>query len=141
MRVKVKFFVLVLAICLAQAFLLNFESVPANATPDPEYVSRATIFIEGDDNFTAANGVVAGSGTAEDPYVIENWAIDASGAHGIHIKNTTSYFVVRNCLVENGSYFYNGIFYEGPALTSVFSLPPPLLISFYDPDGILLLAV
>jgi hypothetical protein len=37
-----------------------------------------------------------------DNYIIENYVINASKANGIDIRNTTAYFVIRNCLVENG---------------------------------------
>jgi parallel beta-helix repeat protein len=77
------------------------------ATPTP----RAPIFINGDSQFTPANGVTGGSGTQADPYIIENWVIDASGAIGITIQNTTKYFVVWNCLVENGGN-YIGIYLD-----------------------------
>jgi parallel beta-helix repeat protein len=71
------------------------------------------IYINGNENFTPANGVNGGgTGTADNPYIIENWAIDASGANGIDIQNTTAYFVVRNCLVENGGWFYCGIYLD-----------------------------
>jgi parallel beta-helix repeat protein len=60
------------------------------------------IFIENDDNFNISNGVVAGTGTENSPYIIENWAISAATTDGIHIKNTRAHFIVRNCLVENG---------------------------------------
>ncbi|GAI30298.1 unnamed protein product, partial [marine sediment metagenome] len=74
---------------------------------------RSQIFIESDDFFTPDNGVNGGgSGTPADPYIIENWVIDASGAHGIRIENTTKYFVIRNCLVENGGSSYYGIYLE-----------------------------
>jgi parallel beta-helix repeat protein len=71
---------------------------------------HAPISIVGDNSFTPANGVNGGgTGTENDPYVIENWAINASGANGIYIQNTTKYFVIRNCLVENGGSSYSGI--------------------------------
>jgi parallel beta-helix repeat protein len=71
---------------------------------------HGTIHIDGNADFTATNGVVGGSGTKNDPYIIQNWAISAENAHGIEIRNTTAYFVVRNCLVENGGVSYDGIF-------------------------------
>ena len=71
---------------------------------------HAPIYIDGDDNFIPANGVVSGSGTENDPYVIENWEISAENAYGIEIRNTTAYFVVRNCVVENGGGAYDGIY-------------------------------
>ncbi|MEW6069366.1 MAG: right-handed parallel beta-helix repeat-containing protein [Candidatus Thermoplasmatota archaeon] len=76
--------------------------------------SHAPIYIEGNADFTAANGVVSGTGGATDPYIIENWDINASTAHGVHIRNTTAYFVIRNCTIRDGKtnnydgiYFYN----------------------------------
>jgi parallel beta-helix repeat protein len=95
-------FILILAVC-AQAGAA--EAPATNAAPSP----RAPIYIVGDNSFTPANGVTGGSGTASDPYIIENWAIDASGANGIDIENTTAYFVVRNCLIENATDPYDGI--------------------------------
>ncbi|MBU3902481.1 MAG: right-handed parallel beta-helix repeat-containing protein, partial [Candidatus Thermoplasmatota archaeon] len=57
------------------------------------------IHIYGNDDFTEENGVVNGSGTESDPYIIEGWDIDASqGSNaGIEIRNTNVYFIIRNC--------------------------------------------
>jgi basic membrane protein A len=74
--------------------------------------SHDPIYIDGDDNFIPANGVVAGSGTAEDPYIIEGWDIDASTADGIRIRNTTAYFIIRNVYVHDGYYPYRGVVLE-----------------------------
>jgi len=74
--------------------------------------SHSPIYIGGNDNFTLANGVVAGSGTEDDPYIIEDWAISASTANGIQIQNTTAYFIIQNCLVENGGSDYSGIYLD-----------------------------
>lgn len=67
------------------------------------------ILIVGDNNFTPVNGVVAGSGTENDPYIIERWVIDASSADGMRVEGTVKHFVIRNCLVENGN-SYCGIY-------------------------------
>jgi len=69
------------------------------------------IYIHGNDNFTFANGVTSGSGTAEDPYVIENWAINASNGRGVWVENTAHYFTLRNILVENGDIDYEGVYF------------------------------
>jgi parallel beta-helix repeat protein len=71
------------------------------------------ILIVGNDNFTLANGVTSGSGIVGDPYVIENYIIDASTANGIEIRDTTAYFVVRNCIIENGWIGENVVNYYG----------------------------
>jgi parallel beta-helix repeat protein len=61
------------------------------------------IRIEGDDDFTTENGVTGGSGTEEDPYLIEGWTIVGNGSVpvGILIANTTSWFILRDCVVSN----------------------------------------
>jgi len=68
------------------------------------------IYIYGDCDFTVENGVMSGSGTAEDPYVIEGWRIDAPRAdYGVYVDHTCKHFVIRDCIVERarvaGVYF------------------------------------
>lgn len=59
------------------------------------------IYIHGDEAFTWENGVVKGSGTPDDPYVIEGWVIDTGGHdYGIYIDGTRAHFVIRNCQIR-----------------------------------------
>jgi len=61
----------------------------------------------------ATTGVVRGSGSATDPYVISGWDIDASGADGINVKDADAYFVIRDCYIHDGIANYNtGIYLE-----------------------------
>ncbi len=53
-----------------------------------------------------------GSGTAEDPYVIEGYSIITTNSRGIRITGTTKYFTVRNCYVDAKDY---GIYIENVA--------------------------
>jgi parallel beta-helix repeat protein len=71
---------------------------------DDNYTLHDPIVIYGDEDFTSENGVVGGSGTAEDPYIIEGWLIIGSGPYtlGIEILSTSAYFVIRNCMIEAG---------------------------------------
>ncbi|UCF09491.1 MAG: right-handed parallel beta-helix repeat-containing protein [Candidatus Bipolaricaulota bacterium] len=65
---------------------------------------RDPIYIHGDDEFTPANGVVSGCGTANDPYIIEGWHIVPTLAgYGIYIDHTSSYFIIRHCAIEEAS--------------------------------------
>ena len=73
------------------------------------YTSHQPILIEGNSDFTSANGVTGGSGTPVDPYVIEDWDINASSAHGIHIGNTSVHFVIRDSYMHDGSSSKYGI--------------------------------
>ncbi|TDA33944.1 MAG: hypothetical protein DSO02_03230, partial [Hadesarchaea archaeon] len=92
-KLSILFALLLISLLSLSSLFLTLSSVrTVSASPDP----HAPIYIEGDGNFKPANGVRSGSGTKTDPYIIENWEIDASNAHGIHIKNTTAYFVIRN---------------------------------------------
>lgn len=46
-----------------------------------------------------------GMGTPEDPYIIQNYVIDAQGAgSAIYIGNTSLHFVIRNCTLYNTSF-------------------------------------
>jgi len=74
-------------------------------------LTRDPIYIVGNDNFIPANGVVGGSGTENDPYIIENWDISAGSAIGIEIWNTTAYFIIRNCYVHDSGKYYDGIYF------------------------------
>jgi len=69
-----------------------------------DLVSRRVISITNDYEFTVENGVCSGSGTAADPYVIENWLIDAGlDDYGIRIHNTSRAFIIRNVEVTGAS--------------------------------------
>ena len=98
---------LIIASLMVPAISLLFVG-SSSATPEG-LTPRAPIYIYADDGFILANGVVGGSGTENDPYIIENYSINAENADGIWIENTTAYFLVRNCLIENGVDNYNGI--------------------------------
>ncbi len=65
---------------------------------------HGVIKIVGDAAFTAENGTTHGNGSATNPYVIENWSIDAQGkSYGIWIENTRAHFIIRNCTVYNAT--------------------------------------
>lgn len=84
------------------AFLLLFGIVVVASCEN--VFARKPIEITSDYEFTSKNGVVAGSGTADDPYVIEGWQIDA-GYHdyGIRIHRTTRAFVIRNVEISGAA--------------------------------------
>jgi len=72
------------------------------------------IWIDGDNNFTSENGVTNGTGTIEDPYIIEGWEIkrrlDTSMGMcaGIVIKNSSKHVVIRNLYIINPMFDYGG---------------------------------
>src|SRR5438552_8167596 len=80
--------------------VLIFVAVPGSGKPSPAalpaYAPHPPILIMGDANFTPANGVVSGTGTPGDPYVIEGWEIDTVTANAVDVRGTRASFVVRN---------------------------------------------
>lgn len=60
------------------------------------------IHIHGNQEFTIENGVTGGSGTSEDPYLIEGWDIISDGFSpaGVLIEETTVPFILCNCTIS-----------------------------------------
>ncbi len=91
-----------IAIIASVLLLMSLQSFSLPFSKANNYMPHPPIIIEGNDDFTPENGVVAGSGTKENPYIIEGWEINASGEwHGITIKNTTAYAVIRKCYIHH----------------------------------------
>ncbi|MHA1946265.1 MAG: right-handed parallel beta-helix repeat-containing protein [Candidatus Hodarchaeales archaeon] len=64
--------------------------------------SHAPISIDGNKalaSFIKDEGL-SGDGTFTSPYMIENFIINASTAHGISIQSTDAYLIIRNCTIE-----------------------------------------
>ena len=67
------------------------------------------IYIYGNDEFTAENGVTGGNGTVNNPYLIENWVFTSVGSgQAISILDTDAYFIIRNCTIRG---FQDGIWF------------------------------
>ncbi|MHA1611939.1 MAG: NosD domain-containing protein [Promethearchaeota archaeon] len=79
--------------------VLNNLNSPLKAyNHDPIYIDGNAMLA----TFIGTEGL-SGDGTYVSPYIIEDFIIDASTAHGIEIKNTDSYLIVRNCSVSGGA--------------------------------------
>lgn len=69
-----------------------------------EFIPHDPIDIDGNENFAEWNGVVGGMGKADDPFVLEGWAIIGSMGHGITVKNTDAYCIIRNCQISTSKW-------------------------------------
>ncbi len=69
--------------------------VAASGSHDP-------ITILGNGDFTAENGVISGSGTVEDPYLIAGWEIDVPNGtpYGIKVENASVSFILRGLVIR-----------------------------------------
>lgn len=82
-------------------------------------VAHDSIFIDGDGAlaaFCAGNGT---NGTQSNPYIIQNYVINAPTAIGIYIENTNACLVIRNCVVDNGNGSEIGIYLENTSSVNV----------------------
>jgi len=78
-------------------------------TGDWDLVPRSPIWIIGDENFTIVNGVSAGSGTSEDPFIIRGWQINGSeGFNCISVWDVMAHFVIEDCTLLGSKQFTTG---------------------------------
>ena len=97
-----------LIVQIAESGGSHSSETPVRTPAGVFYFLRAPISIVGNGNFTITNGVSGGNGTASNPYIIANWAINASSKDGISIQGTDAYFKVRNCYVHDGRHAMTG---------------------------------
>lgn len=66
---------------------------------------RGPISILGDADFTEANGVIGGTGTEDDPYVIAAWEIIVPSGeyYGVRVENVTAHFELRGLVIQNAT--------------------------------------
>ena len=109
-KLKMIFSFLVLTVLIASIGISIVPSINVNGQNSSTGVTNHDpIQIHGNDDFTTENGVTGGSGTKNDPYIIENWYINASASqeyksYGIKIESTTVYFIIKNCEIHHGDY-------------------------------------
>ena len=89
----------------------NCQSVLVVIPPNLSLIQHSPIAINGNAAlaaFCAGNGT---DGSHSNPYVIQDYVINATTANGIDVENTNAYLVIQNCVVENGSSTYNSGIY------------------------------
>ena len=118
-----EFYIFFLLICLIISSVLNFSSLPINysdTTDDFELIKNPESLFQIQNSFIDSEPIVAydehlptiatrGSGTEEDPYVIENLKITTPG-RAIHLGLITKHILIQNCWIssykEEGIYIY-----------------------------------
>lgn len=85
------------------ALLLALATLQVPYVAEAATLPHAPISITSDAGFTAANGVVAGTGTPGDPYVISGWQIASASGTAILIQDTTVSYVVRGNILEGST--------------------------------------
>ena len=93
------------------------DSVPVAEIPSfPERIISSMIPhepISVSNDTELANLASSGTGLFLDPFIIEDLAISTALGHGIHVKNTTSHFIIKNNFIDtNRVEGHFGIFLE-----------------------------
>src|SRR2546428_12303059 len=91
---------------LVVSILLAFVALSTNSplmSRASAYGQHAPIVIQGNSEFSAANGVTGGKGTRLNPYIISGWEIDSGLGDGIRIEQTDAYFIIRNVRVNSSA--------------------------------------
>ena len=94
------------ALILAITGLLALAAVAASGGPPTPRIAvshtpHGAILIQSNAEFTAANGVVGGHGTPDDPYLIAGWEItNVDTTEAIFIRDTDASFVIRDVYVH-----------------------------------------
>ncbi|OLE75249.1 hypothetical protein AUG19_06020 [archaeon 13_1_20CM_2_54_9] len=98
-----------LSLTLLIVLALTFSPTSPRLTKAQSLSPHDPIYISNDAGFTPANGVVNGSGTLMDPYVIAGWdisnvnnaTIGPPPGSAIHIANTHASFIIRDNYIHS----------------------------------------
>ncbi len=91
------------------SYLPEFPAQPISLNTQLNFLTDSPISISGDAQLNATAS--AGNGTAINPYILENYIINASGSglDAILIQNTNAHFILRNCTIIATDVFQAGI--------------------------------
>lgn len=88
--------IVLLSICISPITNIHSSNSLHNSKTNLSLTPHSSIYITSDSGFE----VFPGTGTEEDPYVIEGLNITTYSEYGIYITGTTKFFIVRNCYID-----------------------------------------
>ncbi len=119
---KSKIFALWLSVMLMASAIIMTANINENVEAksivkdDVSHIVSTPFRINNDTDFTSSPKVTGGDGSIGTPWIIENFAIDGTGAgYCLYIGNTTDHFIVRNCYLNNSNGFGSPWDYYGDA--------------------------
>ena len=95
--------IIIISLCITQFPGLQRPYATCDLINESTLNGHSTIYINNNTSFTSANGVVSGNGTIFNPFIIENWSIDASLNHGIWIENTWNFREPIDRMIQTAS--------------------------------------
>lgn len=115
-RVAVSLFILFVVLTSSIAVLVAFTPDLKTATI---YEDHEPMYIDGEDAFLDFEHAVNGSGTSDDPFIIENLRIAVSNDVGIQINDTDTFTIIRNCSFEPADRIYRYYSSDGYGKTGI----------------------
>lgn len=95
-------------VAFAQKVSSDDNALPADATDvlpgvldSTSLTAHSPISINGAITDITAYGIITGTGTVDDPYVIRDWRIETQDQRGITIQNTEAHIRIENVLIVN----------------------------------------
>ena len=88
--------IILLCVSISLTFTVVGETTVNPNSENTLLISHSPIEISSDEDFL----VFPGSGTYEDPYLIENYNITSNTSFGIYITLTSKHFLIRNCYID-----------------------------------------
>ncbi|MCG7844328.1 MAG: right-handed parallel beta-helix repeat-containing protein, partial [Methanomassiliicoccales archaeon] len=86
--------------------------VNAGEVPLTELTAHSPVEIDGEIELAASDIVTNGTGTWDDPYIIEGWYINATGHwNALKISNTHTHLIIRDCNLSYADYWTGGAGY------------------------------
>ena len=96
-----EFIIVLIAILLLVNQVEAFNETNISTIDTTNLIARDPIEIKSDQDFVDLG--FSGSGTKADPYIIENYEINATNVEpGIFVQDTTKYFIIRGCKITKG---------------------------------------
>lgn len=95
----------IITILLLSGLLPGLSWEPSIGEP----IDHPPIRIEGNLELTPENGVTGGSGTVDEPFIIEGYNISGSSGDCVYISGTDKHLIVRNLVLSGSEYSRRGI--------------------------------
>ncbi len=107
-RLLIGFLIFSLLMSSGASFVINIVPLSTANTVDnvTDAIVRGPVRVDSDTHFGTMASLLgwSGTGSVSNPYIIENYNINASGdGCGIYIGNVTKHFVIRNCTINDTS--------------------------------------
>jgi len=87
---------ILLCFSISLTITIDGETITNPVNENSHLIDHVPIEITSDEDLLS----FPGSGTYEEPYLIENYNITSSASLGIYITSTTKHFIIRNCYID-----------------------------------------